>query len=489
MRGNLGNVYRRVAIWLCLCLMIGILPFSSDSVSASSPSVKLIISGKYITKKTYKLEIGHGRQLNVKTNNTFGKTSIKYTSSNKNIATVNKNGLINSRNTGTAKISVKVTCKSGKKKRSTTTWTKIKIYRNGASASPTPSPASQIGGAMQAVLIVNGTNVKQFPMTILDNACGRMLYSALPKTLYLTDQNYNTKIGVDPEGIYYPMEEYKPKNLLAGDFMLFGNSRYELSYEDHTSGYAYTRLGRIMNPTGLKQALGNGPVSVTIIRSTLPSNPTPTPSLTPRPSASASPWPSGVPTPTYSGSPRPSSSPWPSGVPTPSTSPGASVSPGASTSPRPSGSATPTPLPVYVGPRIKIETNGFNYIANINQSCNAAMTFYNKLSYDKPFPLVMIPYNPVDRYYIADPAGLPTNEMNRDATRWPAGSLVLFGGDSSRYLMIFRQTVNNLGADGKGQDPSLILATIDPSEVSNGSGWLKTMFNGAETCTVNVWKA
>lgn len=486
MSSNVKNVYRRVALWLCLCLTIGLLPASSDVVSASSPTVKLIIGGKYVTGKTYKLKNNLARQLNVKTNNTFGNTTIKYTSSDKNKATVSSKGLIRAKKTGTVKISVKVTCKSRKRKRSRTVWTKIKIIANDASSSPSPTPTSQLGGAMQAVLIVNGTNAKQFPMTILDNECGRMLYNALPKTLYLTDENKNVKTGLDPDGLYYPMEEFKPKTLLAGDFMLFGNSKYELTYEDHTSGYAYTRLGRISSPAGLKEALGTGPASITIIKSSLPSNPTPTPTATPRPSASASPWPSGVPTPTGS------ASPWPSGVPTPtptvrpSGSPGASTSPNPSSSVRPSGSPTPTPRPEYNGPRMKVEADGSqNYIANINTSSVAGMSLYNMLSYDKPLVLVMTPYTPIDRYFAGAPSGLNTSGQNNDSTRWPAGSVVLVGN----YVMIFRQTVTNQGADGKGLIDSSIMATIDPSEIENGSGWLKTMFNGSETCTVELWKA
>ena len=485
MNSNVKNIYRRVALWLCLCLTIGILPASSDVSSASSPTVKLIIVGKDVSKKTYKVKKGHKRQLNVITNNTFGTTTVKYTSSNKNLATVNSKGFITTKKNGTVKISVKVTCKNRKRKRSTTTWTKIKIVSNNAASSPSPSPTTYLGGAMQAVLIVNGANAKQFPMTILDNECGRMLYNALPKTLYFTDSNKNVKTCDDPDGLIYPMDDYKPKNLYAGDFMLFGNARYELTYEDHSSGYAYTRLGKITNATGLKSALGTGAVSVTIIRSSLPSSPTPTPSLTPKPSVS--PTASGSPNPSASASVKPSSS----GSPNPSASASGSPNPSASSSVKPSGSPTasasakPTTAPV-TGPRIKVEADGSqNYIANINTSSTAAMALYNMLSYDKSYVIVMAPYTPVDRYYGAKPAGLPDETQKNDVTRWSAGSLVLIGN----YLMIFRQPVNNMGADGKGLINSTVIATIDPSEVENGSGWLKTMFNGSETCTVELWKA
>ena len=117
------------------------------------------------------------------------------------------------------------------------------------------------------------------------------------------------------------------------------------------------------------------------------------------------------------------------------------------------------------------------------------MALYNKLSTTKAEPLTMVPFVPVDRYTVADPFNLPTAEMNNNATRWPAGSLVLVGGETSKSLWIFRETVNNLGADGKGQIASVILATIDSNTVDKvGTGWLKTMFNGAETCVVELYK-
>ena len=496
MRNDLKNVYRKVALWLCLCLMVGILPESSEVLSASKPTVKLIIAGKYVTQKTYKLKKSLRRQLNVKTNNTFGKTTTKFTSSNTKIATVNSKGYIKSKKTGTVKISVKVTCKSGKKKKSTTTWTKIKVYSDSSSPSPSPTTSSSVGGAMQAVLVVNGPNARQFPMTILDNEAGRALYNALPKALLLNDEDKNVKSGYDPDGLYFPMEEYKPKTLLAGDFMLYGNSKYELTYEQHTSGYEYTRLGRIMNPTGLKETVGTGPVSVTIIRSSLPGQPTPTPSLTPRPSASVSPGASGSPNP--SASVRPSGSPNPSASARPSGSPGASASPGASSSAKPTSTPSPTPIPEYGGPRIRVQvptakdSGGFSYLAIVNTSSKAAMNLYNSLSYDREYVLEMTanypdPYKPdtVDYYKVGDPFNL-THEQDTDSNvRWSAGSVVLVGN----YIRIFRSTVSNGDGGTVGSMKSTVLATIDPDEIKQGSGWLSTMFNGAQSCTVQLFKA
>ncbi|MEE3467942.1 MAG: cyclophilin-like fold protein [Eubacterium sp.] len=490
---------RRLAIWLCLCLVIGLLPpVVVRTRAASAITIKLVIANKKMTKKTYSLELGKKRQLSVKLNHTFGKTTIKYTSGKKSVATISKKGFIRSQSVGTTKIKVKVTCKSGRKKATKSSWVKIKVVDSDATPEPGPdvtpdpgsvTPTAPVGGSLQAVLLVNGNNAKQFPMTILDNTSGRMLYDSLPKVLRLEDQNKNTKVGLDGE-LIYTMDEYRPTQLMAGDFMLYGTSRYELTYEAHQSGYSYTRLGWIADPSGLKEALGSGAVSVTIIRSTLPTVPptaTPAPTQTPRPSGwTPTPHPSGW-TPGPSTSPTPHPSGW---TPGPSTSPTplpsgvtpAPSTPTPSSSVKPSGSPTPTPIPIYTGPRIKIAANGYDYKVAVNQSSKAAMAFYNSLSTTEPLQMFMIPYNPVDRYYVTL-SKTYTKEDERVEPRWPAGSLVMF---NDNLLCVFRLTTQNTSNIN-----ATILGTIDMSDLPSDNqsvSFLKTMFNGDEMVTVEFYK-
>lgn len=495
------RVNRRIAIWLCLCLVIGLLPAHQVRIRAASGlKVKLIIANKNVTKKTYTVKTRKNRQMHVRITNPFGKTTIKYTSNKKSVAKVNKNGFIRTYKPGTARIVVKVTCKSGKKKKSKTTWVKIRVpsiptptptstastlpsYSPSAEPSLTPAP---VGTSLQAVMLINGTNVKQFPMTILDNASGRALYDSLPKVLNLGDQNKNTKVGYESE-LIYTMDEFKPSTLLAGDFMLYGTNRYELTYENHQSGYAYTRLGWITNPTGLKEALGSGAVSVTIIKSTLPTLP---PSATPTPTG-VTPTPSQTPTPTGM-TPTPSPTPLPSGVtptptpygwtPTPSPTPTPTgMTPTPTSSVKPSGSPTPTPKPTpYGGARFVVNVANSEFIFPVETGSSAANEFYNDLASGvQVFEMRL--HSKENRYYASLTKQYNERQMTTPPSMWPAGSLVLLGNNEITIVLRSMSSENR---------PSVILGRFDTTLIPEGSsvsGYLSTSFTG-DTVTTQFYR-
>ena len=60
-----------------------------------------------------------------------------------------------------------------------------------------------------------------------------------------------------------PTSSERPGNIRAGDLMLYGSDCLVLFYENFSSGYSYTRLGSMDDPSGLAAALGRGSVDVT----------------------------------------------------------------------------------------------------------------------------------------------------------------------------------------------------------------------------------
>ena len=102
---------------------------------------------------------------------------------------------------------------------------------------------------------VNGTS---FAATLENNEAGRAFAALLPLTLNMSEMNGNEKYHYLDESL--PTESYRPGTIQTGD--LNGSSCVVLFYETFSSGYSYTRLGRIDNPKGLAAAVGRGNVTV-----------------------------------------------------------------------------------------------------------------------------------------------------------------------------------------------------------------------------------
>ena len=100
-----------------------------------------------------------------------------------------------------------------------------------------------------------------FTATLLDNPTTRALLDRLPMTISMGELNSNEKYYYMPESL--PTDSQRPGNIHAGDLMLYGSDCLVLFYESFSSGYSYTRLGSIDDPSGLAAALGRGSVNVT----------------------------------------------------------------------------------------------------------------------------------------------------------------------------------------------------------------------------------
>ena len=110
----------------------------------------------------------------------------------------------------------------------------------------------------QITVTVNGTS---FDAVLADSETGRAFAELLPMTITMTELNGNEKYHYLDGSL--PTDSYKPGTIEAGDLLLYGNNCVVLFYETFSSGYSYTRIGKLTSADGLKAAVGTGNVSVT----------------------------------------------------------------------------------------------------------------------------------------------------------------------------------------------------------------------------------
>ena len=117
---------------------------------------------------------------------------------------------------------------------------------------------NQNDNTAMSINVIIGT--KTFTATLADSETGKAFAQLLPMTLSMNELNGNEKYH--NLASYLPTDTYQPGTIQAGDLMLYGNNCVVLFYKTFSSGYSYTRIGRIDNPAGLAEALGSGNVSV-----------------------------------------------------------------------------------------------------------------------------------------------------------------------------------------------------------------------------------
>ena len=101
---------------------------------------------------------------------------------------------------------------------------------------------------------------KTFTATLADSETGKAFAQLLPMTATMNELNGNEKYHNLASSL--PTDTYQPGTIQAGDLMLYNDNCVVLFYKTFSSGYSYTRIGRIDNPAGLAEALGSGNVSV-----------------------------------------------------------------------------------------------------------------------------------------------------------------------------------------------------------------------------------
>lgn len=100
-----------------------------------------------------------------------------------------------------------------------------------------------------------------FTVQLADTKAAKQLLKQLPLELQMQELSGNEKYAY----LSHPLatNASRPDSIHAGDLMLFGADCLVLFYENFTTSYSYTPVGRLENPESLPQALGLGTATVT----------------------------------------------------------------------------------------------------------------------------------------------------------------------------------------------------------------------------------
>ena len=101
---------------------------------------------------------------------------------------------------------------------------------------------------------------KTFSATLENTPAAAEFVKMLPLTLRMNELNGNEKyIGLSGK---LSAEPECPGMIRSGDLMLYGRSTLVLFYESFSTSYSYTRIGKIADVKGLKEAVGDREVTV-----------------------------------------------------------------------------------------------------------------------------------------------------------------------------------------------------------------------------------
>ena len=103
---------------------------------------------------------------------------------------------------------------------------------------------------------------KSFKADIEDTETGKAFIDRLPLTLDMSELNGNEKYCY---GVALPRDDKYYNSIAAGDLMLYSGNCIVLFYGP-AGGFSYTRIGKLTDTEGLKEALGTGSVEVTFTK-------------------------------------------------------------------------------------------------------------------------------------------------------------------------------------------------------------------------------
>ena len=101
---------------------------------------------------------------------------------------------------------------------------------------------------------------KEFKLEIEDSATGTEFLNLLPYSVKMSDLNSNEKYIYIDQKFTTNSQRYETINI--GDFMLYGDNCLVIFYKTFSSGYSYTRLGKIQDTNELATTVGRSNVVV-----------------------------------------------------------------------------------------------------------------------------------------------------------------------------------------------------------------------------------
>ena len=242
-----------LVLFLIVSLVFVLVYFPDSAARAGAKtnlSVTVKVGSKKVNKKTITMNKGSSKKIKLSLSPTQSGIEKKYQSNKKGIVSVSRTGMLKAKKAGTAKITITV---SGAHIRKTKLWFKVKVISQSNSDKKADIPVT---------LTVNG---QKFKAVFYNNETTNALLKKMPMTLNMKELNGNEKYYYfDTE---FPTNEKSPDKISAGDIMLYGPDCLVVFYKSHSTSYQYTSVGKVENPEGLAEALGNGNVSVTITSS------------------------------------------------------------------------------------------------------------------------------------------------------------------------------------------------------------------------------
>ena len=106
-------------------------------------------------------------------------------------------------------------------------------------------------------ITVNG---ETFDATLDNNPSVDAFIKKLSLEVTMTELNGNEKYYKFGEN--FPSHDERVGKISTGDLMLYDSSYIVLFYKDFSTGYSYTRLGKVLNIEKLAKTLGDGNVTV-----------------------------------------------------------------------------------------------------------------------------------------------------------------------------------------------------------------------------------